>query len=69
MPLKCRYNELVYLPKHVVHNMISDDLKKELDKYNQEKKAQYKPTHTRMVKVHEPDHDETDNPDNPESDL
>ena len=49
--------------------MISDDLKKELDKYNQEKKAQYKPTHTRMVKVHEPDHDETDNPDNPESDL
>ena len=39
VPLKPRYNGLVYLPKHI-YNMLSDDVKKELDKYNQEKKAQ-----------------------------
>ena len=49
--------------------MFSDDVKKELDKYNQEKKAQYKPTHPRMAKVHEQDHDEADHQDNPEPDL
>ena len=37
--------------------MLSDDVKKELDKYNQEKNAQYKPTCPRMAKVHEQDHD------------
>ena len=49
--------------------MLSDDVKKELDKYNQEKKAQYNPTHPRMAKVHEQDHDEADHPDYPEPDL
>ena len=49
---KSRNNEPVYLPKHIY------DIKKELHKYNQEKKAQYKPTHPRMAKVHEQDHDE-----------
>ena len=49
--------------------MVSDNAKKELHKYNQEKEAQYKSTHPRMAKVHEQDHDETDHPDNPEPDL
>ena len=31
--------------------LLSDDIKKELNKYSQEKKAQYKPTYPRMVKV------------------
>ena len=49
--------------------MLSEDIKKELDKYIQEKKAQYKPTCSRMAKAHEQDHEEADNPDNPEPDL
>ena len=49
--------------------MLSEDIKKELEKYNQEKKAQYKPTHPRMAKVHEQEHEEADSPDNPEPDL
>ena len=49
--------------------MLSDDVKKELDKYNQEKKAQYKMTCPRMAMVHEEDHDEADHLDNPEHDL
>ena len=49
--------------------MLSDDVQKALDKYNQEKKAQYEPTCPRMAKVHEEDHDEADHPDNPEADL
>ena len=49
--------------------MLSEDIKKELDKYNQEKKAQYKPTCPRLAKVHEQDHEEIDSPDNPEPDL
>ena len=52
MPPKSRSNGPVYLPKHI-YNMLSEDIKKELDKYNQEKKAQYKSTHPRMPKVHE----------------
>ena len=32
-------------------------------------KAQDKPTHPRMAKVHEQDHDEADSPENPEPDL
>ena len=48
--------------------MLSEDIKQELDKYNQEKKAQYKPTCTRMANVHEQDHEEADGPDNPEPD-
>ena len=54
IPPKPRYNGAIYLPKHI-YNMLSEDIKKELDKYNQEKKAQYKPTHPRMTKVHEQD--------------
>ena len=33
---KPRYNGPIYLPKHI-YNMLSEDIKKELDKYNQEK--------------------------------
>ena len=68
MPPKPRYNGPVYLPKYI-YNMLSEDIKKELDKYNQDKKAQYKPTHSRMAKVLEQDHEEVDDsPDNPEPD-
>ena len=50
--------------------MLSEDIKKELDKYNQDKKTQYKPTHSSMAKVHEQDHEEVDDsPDHPEPDL
>ena len=50
--------------------MLNEDIKKELDKYNQDKKAQYKPTCPRMAKVHEQDHEEfDDSPDHPEPDL
>ena len=50
-------------------SMLSEDIKKELDNYNQEKKAQYKPTCPRMAKVHQQDHEVVDSPDNPEPDL
>ena len=40
---KPRYNGPVNLPKHI-YNMLSEYIKKELEKYNQDKKAQYKPT-------------------------
>ena len=49
--------------------MLSEDIKKELNKHNQEKKAQYKPTHPRMAKLHEQDHEALDSPDNPQPDL
>ena len=49
--------------------MPSDEVKKELDKYNQEKKTSYKSACHRMAKVHEQDHDNDDKPDNPEPDL
>ena len=52
-----------------MYNMLSDDVKKALDKYNQEKKAQYKSAHPRMAKVHGQDDDEADHQDNPEPDL
>ena len=58
----------VYLPKHIYH-MLSDDVKKKLDKYNQEKKAQYKSTCPRIAKLCEQDHDEADHPEHPEPDL
>ena len=38
IPPKPRYNGPVYLPKHI-YNMLSDDIKKALDKYNQEKEG------------------------------
>ena len=47
--------------------MLSEDINKELDKYNQDREAQYKPTHARMAKLHEQDHEEVDDsPDHPE---
>ena len=50
--------------------MLSEDIEKELDKYNQDKKAQYKPTQSMMGKIHEQDHEEVDDsPDQPEPDL
>ena len=48
--------------------MLSEDIKKELDNYYQEKKAQYKPNHSRMAKVHEKEHEEA-HPGQPEPDL
>ena len=39
MPPKPSYNGPVYLPKHN-YNKLSEDIKKELDKYNQDKEAQ-----------------------------
>ena len=49
--------------------MLCEDFKKELDKYNQERKAQYKPTCSRMARVHEQDHDKVDDsPAHPEPD-
>ena len=69
LPPKPRYNGPVYLPKDF-YNMLSEDIKKELDKYNQDKNAQYKLTHSRMTKVHEQNHEEVeDSPDHPEPDL
>ena len=52
------YNGPIYLPKHI-YNMRSEDIKKELDTYNQEKKAQYKPSCPRVAKVHKEDHEES----------
>ena len=50
--------------------MLSEDIKKEIDKYNQDKKAQYKPTHSRWAKVHEQDHKESEHSsDHPEPEL
>ena len=65
---RSRYNGPIYLPKHIF-NMLSEDIKKEQDEYDKDKKAQYKPTCPRMAKVHEQDHDEAEIPDNPEPDL
>ena len=65
VPPKPGYNGSVYLPKHIC-NMLSDNVKKNLDKYNQKKKAIYRSAHPWMAKVHEQDHDKADHPDNPE---
>ena len=61
VPPKPRYNGPVYLPKPIF-NMLSDNVNMELDKYNQEKKAQYKSTCPRVAKIHEQNHDEADHP-------
>ena len=53
-PPEPRYNGTVYLAKHI-YNMLREGIKKELDKHSQDKKAQYKPTCSRMAKVHEQD--------------
>ena len=65
VPVKHKHNGTVSLPKHY----LSDDVKKELDQYSQEKKAQCTSTHPKLAKVHELDHDEADHPEHPESDL
>ena len=49
------YNSPVYLPKHF-YAFLSEDVKKELDKYNQEKKTNYQPNKHRIAKVDEQDH-------------
>ena len=69
IPPKPRYNGPVYLSQHI-YNMLSEDIEKELNKYNKDKNAQYKPNHSRMAKVHEQEHEEVDySPDHPEPDL
>ena len=69
IPSKPRYNGPVYLPKYI-YNMLSEDIKKELGKYNKDRKAQYKPSHSRIAKVHEQEHEEVDDgTDHPEPDL
>ena len=59
----------LYIAPNQIYSMLSEDLKKELDEYNQEKKTQHKHTHNRMAKVHEQDHEDAETPDNPEPDL
>ena len=49
--------------------MLHKEAKKELDKYNKEKEANYKPHSHRLANIHEQDHDDEDIPDNPEPDL
>ena len=68
IPPKPRYNGCVHLPKHI-YNMPTDNVKKELDNYDQENMTQYKSSCPRMAKVHEQDHDEADHPEHPEPDL
>ena len=65
---KPRYNAPFYLPKHM-YNMLTEEVKKDLDEYNQEKKANYQPNSNRMVKVHEQNHEDEDPPESPEPDL
>ena len=40
--------------------MLNEDVRKTLDQYNQDKKAQYKPNHTQMARVHEQDTEGTE---------
>ena len=65
---KLRYNGPVYLPNHIL-DMLSEAVKKELDKYNREKKANYQPINKRMAKVHEHSHRDEGLPENAEPDL
>ena len=46
---KPRYNGPVYLTKYI-YDMLTEEVKKELDKYNKEKKANDKPNSKRMAK-------------------
>ena len=65
---KPRYNGPVYLPKHI-YSILREDVNKELDKYTQEKKGNYKPNSNRMAQVHKQNHENEDAPKNPEPDL
>ena len=49
--------------------MLSEEVKKELDEYNQKKKAFYQQNSNRMAKVHEQDLEDEDSPENAEPDL
>ena len=49
--------------------MIIEEVKKELDKYYKEKKANYQPNSNRIAKVHKQDHGDDDPHENPEPDL
>ena len=49
--------------------MVSEEVKEELGKYNQETKANYKPNSNRIAKVHEQHHEDEDPPENTEPDL
>ena len=49
--------------------MLSEEVKKELDKYNKEKKANYQPNSNRMAKVHKHNHGDEEPPEMPEPDL
>ena len=64
---KPRCNGPVYLPKYI-YDILSEEVKKELEKYNKEKKANYQPNSNRMPKVHEQDHGEEHPAENPERD-
>ena len=46
--------------------MLNEQIKKELDKYSKETKANYKPRRNRMAKVHKQDHGDEDPPENPQ---
>ena len=65
---KPRYNGPVYLPKQI-YNMLKEEVKKELDKYNQENMVDYQPNSNRMTKVHKQDHGDEGPPNHPEPDL
>ena len=49
--------------------MLSAEVKQELEKYNQEKKASYKSAYPRTAKIHEQDHVNDHIPENPETNL
>ena len=65
---KPRYKGPVYLPNHIF-DMLSEEVKKELDKYNQEKKADSQPSSNWIPKVHIEEHGDEDHPKNPKPDL
>ena len=56
---KSRYNGQAYLPKHI-YDMLSEEVKEELDQCNKEKKANYQLNSNRMAKVHEQSHGDED---------
>ena len=49
--------------------MLSEEVKKESDKYNKDWKARYKPNHNRIAEVHEQDHGDDNPHETPEPDL
>ena len=49
--------------------MVSEEIKKELDEYNQGKNANYQTNSNKMANLHEQDQGDTDPLENPEPDL